>query len=92
MKTEWRRWQDLTEEACLAVLVRPDWRQEEIQSKLPPELRELAGSERVRFVTNRPVDISATDLRRLLGAGDQPPEVFVPPLVLKYIRKYSLYR
>lgn len=90
--TEWRRWQDLTEEAWLAVLVRPDWQLERIQEKLSPELGKLAGSERVRFVTNTPVDISATELRRLLAAGSQIPEGVVPPLVLKYIRKYSLYR
>jgi nicotinate-nucleotide adenylyltransferase len=90
--TEWKRWRDLPRLARLAVLVRPDWRLEDLAGDLEPELAELAAGDRVRFVANRPVDVSATRLRELLGAGLEVPDGVLPELVLQYIRKYSLYR
>ena len=90
--TEWRRWRDLPSLAKLAVLVRPDWRMEDLGDSFDPALAELAASDRVHFVANRPVDVSATRIRALLGAGREIPEGVLPDLVLEYIRKYSLYR
>lgn len=90
--TGWKRWRDLPGLATLAVLVRPDWRLAEGAADLAPELVELAASDRVVFVANEPVNVSATRLRELLGAGEEIPEGALPALVLEYIRKYSLYR
>ena len=49
-------------------------------------------TDRVSFITNQPVAISATELRRALAEGTQPPEGWLPDLVLEYIHKYNLYR
>ena len=88
----WRNWNEVVNLAQLAVLVRPNWRWDEVRSKVAPEIAELAESGRVHFVSNRPVAVSATQLRDLIaGQGELPPEL-VPELVLKYARKYSLYR
>lgn len=88
----WKRWQELTSMARLAVLVRPDWRPGALEAQLTPEVAELMGTEGVRFVANQPVPVSATELRRLLAAGARPPEGWLPDLVLEYIQKYDLYR
>lgn len=88
----WHRWREIPELAHLAVLVRPEWRWDEVRSKVPKEMSDLADSSRVHFVVNKPVPVSATNLRQLLAAGKAPPSGAVPELVLKYIRKYALYR
>ncbi len=88
----WRRWEELVAMVRLAVLVRPDWRPGALEAQLTPEVAALMGTDRVCFVTNRPVAVSATELRRLLATGAQPPEGWLPDLVLQYIQKYNLYR
>ncbi len=87
----WKRWRELTRLARLGVLVRPGDRRR-LAAEWPPELQRLADSPRVRFVPNRPVRISSTELRTLLAAGKEPPPGSLPRTVLEYIRKYSLYR
>jgi nicotinic acid mononucleotide adenylyltransferase len=52
----------------------------------------LIGTDRVCFITNQPVAVSATKLRQVLAEGGQPPEGWLPELVLEYIHKYNLYR
>ena len=88
----WKRWEELVAMVRLAVLVRPDWRPGALEAQLTPEVAALMGTDRVCFVTNRPVAVSATELRRLLAAGALPPEDWLPDLVLQYIQKYNLYR
>ncbi len=88
----WKRWRELVELVRLAVLVRPGWEIERTRARLSAELTRLAASDRVRFIGNRPVRISSTDLRRRLAAGEQVPRGSMPALVLEYVRKYSLYR
>ena len=88
----WRRWQELVATVKLAVLVRPNWRLGSLEDQLTPEVAALMETDRVSFVTNKPVAISATELRRLLAEGTEPPEGWLPDLVLKYIWKYELYR
>ena len=90
--TEWKRWRDIPKLARLAILVRPEWRMEEMRETLPSELKELADSDRLSFVCNQPVEISSTEVRELLGSRSQIDKGIVPSLVLEYIRKYSLYR
>ena len=87
----WRRWRELSRLARLAVLVRRGDRCR-LEEGWAPELRRLARSDRVELVPNRPVRVSSTRLRELLAAGDEPPRGSLPRVVLKYIRKYSLYR
>ncbi len=89
--TTWRRWREIVELARLAVLVRPSWTSEDIHKSLPPELIEVVTSKRVEIVSNQPVGVSSTEVRRQLAAGEAPPGGAIPALVLEYIRKYSLY-
>ena len=88
----WRRWEELVAMTRLAVLVRPDWRPGALEAQLTPGVAALMGTDRVCFVTNRPVAVSATELRQLLATGAQPPAGWLPDLVLQYIQKYNLYR
>jgi nicotinate-nucleotide adenylyltransferase len=88
----WRRWRDLVAAVRLVVLVRPGWELEAIRGELPPELDRLATTGGVDFVAERPVGVSSTQLRDLLGRGATPPDGALDPQVLNYIRKYGLYR
>lgn len=88
----WRRWRELAELAELAVLVRPGWKLDPAVPELDPHLVELARGERVHFVPNPPVEVSATGLRRALARGEEPPAGAMPDAVLQYARKYRLYR
>jgi len=88
----WRRWREIVRMAEIAVLTRPNWRWEEVREEVPVEIAQLAKTDRVHFVVNEPVAVSATELRERLAAGEEPPAGALPGLVLKYIRKYSLYQ
>ena len=88
----WRRWREIVRVAEIAVLTRPNWRWEEVREEVPVEIAQLAKTDRVHFVVNEPVAVSATELRERLAAGEEPPAAALPGLVLKYIRKYSLYQ
>ena len=88
----WERWAELVEKVRLGVLVRPDWRPGSLEAQLTPEISALMSTDRVSFVTNQPVAVSATELRRRLSQGASPPAGWLPELVLQYIRKYNLYR
>jgi len=76
----------------LAVLVRPDWRPGALEAQLTPEVSALIGQDNVSFIANQPVAVSATELRRMLAEGAQPPAGWLPEMVLEYIQKYDLYR
>ena len=76
----------------LAVLTRPEWHLAELHHRLPTEIAALASSERVHFIGNRAVSVSATEIRELLASGVAPASDVIPGLVLEYIRKYSLYQ
>lgn len=88
----WHRWRELVAAVELVVLVRPGWEMEALRGGLPRELEERLASGHVHVVSDESVDLSSTELRRLLAAGDEPPPGALPPLVLDYVRKYSLYR
>jgi nicotinate-nucleotide adenylyltransferase len=90
--SSWKRWEELIVEANLIVLVRPGWRLDDYSERLPEPLRNLATDDRVTFFQNEPVSISATELRRRLASGAEVSTGDVPGMVLKYIRKYCLYR
>jgi nicotinate-nucleotide adenylyltransferase len=47
---------------------------------------------RVRFVRNRPLDVSSTAVRRCLARGERPPAGWVPDPVVDFALKYRLYR
>lgn len=87
----WKRWRDIVELARLVVLVRPGWEIEHTRRHLTPELARLADDERVYFLANAAVEVSSTELRERVRDGDEIPATVMSPLVLKYVRKYSLY-
>lgn len=94
----WRRWRDLLELARLVVLTRPGFRLEDLADRLAPEVHELlpgpgAGTEDRRLVLVHCVEeASATEIRRRLARGEEPPAGWLHPRVLHYIHKYDLYR
>ena len=88
----WRRWRELVELARLVVLVRPGWQREALLAAAPPVLGDAIAADRVTFLANAPVEVSSTDLRRVFAAGGTPPPGLVAEPVVKYIRKYGLYR
>ncbi len=88
----WKRWHEIVELARLVVLVRPGWEIEHTRRHLTPELAKLADNDRVHFLANPAVEVSSTDLRRRVRRGEDIPAEVLSPLVLQYVRKYSLYR
>lgn len=88
----WRSWQQIVELAELVVLERPEPSKHRQSADLPPEMAVLGQSDRVHLLGNAPVAVSATGLRQLLARDGDLPHSLVPGLVLKYIRKYALYR
>lgn len=50
-----------------------------------------ADADRTRYVAMPPVNISSTELRARLSAGDDV-SAWLPPLVAQYIQRYELYR
>lgn len=85
----WRRWREIPGLAQLAVLAREGW---DPGAPAEPDLEELLSSGRAVAVANRPIEVSATELRERLAQGLPVPEDWVPALVLQYMRKYALYR
>jgi nicotinate-nucleotide adenylyltransferase len=86
---QWRRFEDLVAAVELVVLTRPGFEQASAQrsERLDTALdgREVHGVE-------RRVDVSSTRLRARLAAGETPGPAELPPPVLEFCRKYSLYR
>jgi len=87
----WRRPGDILAAAHVAVLQRPDWDREAVLGKLSPGTRERLTGDRLTWIDNPPLAISASEIRRRLGAGEDVPVHWAPPSVLKYAVKYSLY-
>lgn len=87
----WRRWRELPRLARLVVLTRPGSEGALRPELLPAELRAAWQAGRLLTVEHEPVPVSATALRAVLAAGDEPPAGSMHSLVLNYARKYRLY-
>jgi nicotinate-nucleotide adenylyltransferase len=87
---QWVRWSDIVRLANLVVLARPLGGA--TPAPLPDELRALAEGPTVRFVRDRPVDVSSTAIRAALERGEEPPAGALADPVVQYIHKYKLYR
>ena len=88
----WREWKEIVRLSHLAVLTRPGRQLADIRLRLPAEIADLTNTDRVHFVRNKSVDVSATEIRKQLALGSELPAGLVPELVLEYIQKYSLYQ
>ena len=96
----WHRWRELLDYAHLVVSTRPGW-----QPDYPAELAELLARHQVKEVaalhrqraghiwlaSNQPIELSATRLRELLAAGEDP-RYLLPVPVAHYIDQQGLYR
>ena len=85
---KWKDWRRILETVDLAVMARPG--DETPRTALDEPFLEMQRAGRLHFVSNPPVAVSSTDLRRRLGRGERP-EGEAPALVLDYIHKYRLY-
>jgi len=88
----WREWRELPRLVRLVVLRRPGWEEATGVESLSPGLAELVARGDVLFASNRPIDATATELRRRLGEDRELVGDELPARVLQYIRKYDLYR
>jgi len=86
----WRQWRRILEIARIAVLERPGTTI--VAADLAPELRDALAAERARLLSNLPVPISSTQVRRAVASRAVDLADLVPELVLQYIEKYRLYR
>ena len=84
---EWKNAEDILKEAGLAAISRGDKHEEEYIRQGAEELE--SKGVRVSVVHNPIVDISSTQLRRLLAFGSG--EAFLPEGVYDYIRENHLY-
>jgi len=93
----WVRFEEILELARLVVLVRP-----QAANATPLDLQTAAATlaarsgeapaARVQHIDNRPVEVSSTEVRRLLARGERPPSGWVPEPVVDFAFKYRLYR
>lgn len=98
--TQWHRWSELTELAHLVVMTRPgaprilDAALENLSARCRVDeataLRE-APAGRLLALEVTQLDISASAIRELVGAG-RDPRWLLPDAVLDYIRDHGLYR
>lgn len=100
----WHRWSEIPALAHLLVTTRPG--STLAAASLPVALRglwdnarvddakQLAGapSGLIHLFPMAPLDLSATELRRLLPDPDAPLDGLLPPALLRYIRHHHLYR
>ena len=82
----WRRHEELVHLATLVVLARPGFERALVQR--PEGAREA----RVVFFESAQVDVSSTELRERLRAGERPEPELMAGAVVDYCRKYALYR
>jgi nicotinate-nucleotide adenylyltransferase len=87
----WHRWKEILEIAEIAVLSRPGVETADSQPGAPAMVA-VGDPTRVRFVANRPLDVSSTEVRRCLARGERPPQGWVPDPVVDFALKYRLYR
>ncbi len=83
----WRRFEELIGAVRLVVLARPGER------GLDPAVRAaVEGARGFDLVRHRSVDVSSSSIRRLLARGEEVDAGLMPDAVLRYCRKYGLYR
>ena len=82
---QWHQAQSILDEASLVIIARPGWDFD--WETMPAEFRRL----KKNVVTAPLIDISATEIRRRVAAGESI-EYLTPPPVVEYIMSHGLYR
>lgn len=85
----WKNASELLSNYAYIVGVRPGYRQEELEACIDRIKRSYHTE--VRNIANVQVDISSTEIRKLLEAGGQA-AALIPAGVERYIKKNGLYR
>lgn len=85
--SEWKNPHRILKLCRLGVAVRPPDTHEEISKWMDEEMRE-----HVDFIDMKPVDISATELRKRIARGSGLVVPFIDARVLQYIKQNKLYR
>lgn len=88
----WVRWREIVATTELAVLTRPGFGLDEVRPGLAPDLEAAIAAQRAHFVENAPLAVSSTEVRRLLAAGEEVPDGWLAPRVVRYLSKYRLYQ
>lgn len=88
---KWYRWPDIIALANIVVLPRPGWKRDRCRGT--PDAVDLAGrtSGTVFYADARELPITATEIRRKLGEGQNLSDE-IPDEVLTYIRRNQIYR
>ena len=98
--TGWHRWQELLDWAHIVVIARPGWRlpdtgevAEWLQHHRLESSASLAQQDAGGVLVEelRPLSISSTEIRELLGKGKSV-RYLMPQTVLEYIQAHGLYR
>jgi nicotinate-nucleotide adenylyltransferase len=84
----WHRFEEILEAATIAVLGRPGAPAPAAAADQPAATTATT----IRFVGNRPLDVSSTEVRGCLARGERPPAGWVPEPVVDFALKYRLYR
>lgn len=96
----WHRWQELLDWAHIAVIARPGWElptQGEVATWVAEHRAKDADCLRQRSSGSvlveelRPLDISSTEIRAMLTAGESP-RYLLPEAVMDYIQTHRLYQ
>jgi nicotinate-nucleotide adenylyltransferase len=87
----WKAWRGILEQATPAVMLRPPWTKETFGEALKREYDADEAARWSSWLVDAPrLEISATDIRRRLSAGERVDDL-LDPLVLGYIRTHRLY-
>lgn len=86
----WMHAEELLTRYSYAVGSRPGYRDDELKAHRQM-LQEKYGTE-IILIHNRQFDVSATELREMIAAGEELPEELIPATVKEYIRENGLYR
>lgn len=100
--SQWKDYQKILTEANLIVTTRPGWDIPQESDELPEYLKsliaeydfnfiELTTGRNIQFIRLQDVEVSSTEVRKLLRSG-RPVEKVLPLAVENYIRDNKLYR
>lgn len=90
----WHRWRDIFELASLLVCIRPGSRSAPFSAAMQQRrvgLDELRAPGQIATLDMTPVDISSSQIRRLISSGDSIDDL-LPAGVSDYIYTHNLYR